>query len=131
MKRDNSLVMVVLAVLVGAMGASLLRSSRADASVEAGPGEPHVVQISPTANTKWGGGTTRDLYRLWSDGAVDILRIFDSDENCTIGQPQVCYRVTIPEDFGSRSDLNADGVVDGGDLGILLSEWSQSGDRVR
>jgi hypothetical protein len=75
-------------------------------------GEPHVVQItsgSPLAGVNY-------VFRLWSDGAVDMWSIANVSDPSWYGW--------VNFDHVQRADLNADGCVDTVDLLILLEDWN-------
>jgi hypothetical protein len=58
------------------------------------------------------------------------VQVLSSDENLPGRQSfSSTINVTITVEGSSRpEDINHDGVVDGGDLAVLLSQWGASGD---
>jgi hypothetical protein len=91
-------------------------------------------QTGPTI--VWYGSTGNGLYymlfRAWSDGRVEVRRVFSTANTCC---DQWCQNTYVPcasdwfvvsdpnQGYSAASDLNFDSKVDGSDLGQLLAAW--------
>jgi hypothetical protein len=113
--RQNTIA-ALLAVIAVLLGLSFATSNErpAEAATQAQAQEPYVVQISVSGSAN----DPTNLYRLWSDGAVDVWLVHpDSPSN--------------PYWYGwldlhpvQRADLNADGCVNVVDFLDLLAGWN-------
>ena len=111
---------IVAAVAVGvAAGAVLTNTNDAEAQqTTTGPGEPYVIETHPfveNAGRHW-------LYRVWSDGAVDLHKIL-LDAQLPKSVQDVVWQGFLPLVDIAREDINGDGCVDAADLAQLLREW--------
>ena len=128
-------------------------ANRADATpaatVNAGPEEPVIVAFGSLGLGTGTGSSARTnggLYRMWSDGTIDIrLLYFERSDlialcgsrgplvletNCgTSGHVDTGW-LTLPDPpggdgFACRTDINGDRDVNAEDLGLLLAQWGQ------
>ncbi len=113
--KPTTVLLVVIALLLAAnLIVSTEREAEAREVAAAGP-EPYVVQISNAVTGS--NSATQWLYRLWSDGAVDV---FKTNLSPTPGSNTSTWWGWVPLDPVLRADLNADGCVNVLDLIDLL-----------
>lgn len=108
-----ALVVIAATMVVNTIG----RTERiAEAQIVTGPVEPTVVAGHVIA---FSGSAIRDVWRFWSDGAVDATRA--TGVGCT-GVPDVCGTFQILP--GScASDITRNGSVEFQDLLGVLNDW--------
>lgn len=132
--RTVASLLAVIAVLLGLnLTAKEAPAAEAGPAQPAGPTEPHIVSI--TATTANGiGGPENNLYRLWSDGAVDMWRVLPNSQapptwhNFLTGEEgSSAWWGWVPLGPVQRADLNADGCVDVEDFLSLLADWNPCG----
>ena len=119
MSNAQRLIPFAFGAVVVLLAANLLAGTRrpAEAGVASGPTEPYVVQVS--IGSLGNVNCCDRLYRLWSDGAVDMWRVNEGNPG---GITTIWYG-WVPLNPVQRADLNADGCVDSFDLNILLAAW--------
>ena len=91
-----------------------------------GPSEPYIVEYDFTSNTN---GTYHNVYRIWSDGSIEIRR-WVWGPNCSNPQPaEACLGWTLfsgsSDGYACRSDIDGDRQVDFDDLLMVINDWSQ------
>ena len=99
-------------------------------------GEPTVVWYGVGSDTTRSDGNQSDrvdrLYRGWSDGTLEMKRVFFTWNNDDCGGTSVACSgpwivVSSPtQGFKAAADINADEKVDSADLGTLLSSWGDA-----
>jgi len=102
-------------------------------SAQAG-GEPTVVWYGVGADTTTFGSTARvdRVYRAWSDGTLEMKRVFFGWNNDDCGGTSLACAgpwivISSPNaGFKAASDTNADEKVDGADLTMILGNWGDA-----
>ena len=88
------------------------------ASAVAAQAAPTVVWMGVT---QWSG--EYNFYRLWSDGRLEKMSIYNGINYGWIGVPPP----PGGNGFACRSDINGDRIVNGADLAFVLDSWGQNG----
>ena len=77
-----------------------------------------------------GSSYTKNLWRAWSDGTVELKRVNDyAGEPCypNIGCTSPWIQVTTSQDgYRAAADINADEKVDAPDLAAVLTNWGDA-----
>ena len=90
------------------------------------PPEPTIVWFGVTAAHVGSGQQNVIHHRLWSDGRTE-LRFAAYNSGCSL-TPTGCSWVEVPppnsgNGFACRADLDGNRIIDGADLGLVLSNW--------
>ena len=90
------------------------------------PPEPTVVWFGATAANVGSGQQNVIHHRLWSDGRTE-LRFAAYNTGCS-AIPTGCSWVDVTpppsgNGFACRADLDGNRIIDGADLGLVLSNW--------
>ena len=118
MNRPTTALLAAITVLLAAN--LVIQTSKPVEAAGSGPGEPYVVQITAGGRTGEGSATYRSsLFRLWSDGAVDVWHVTTSGFQPT----SASWQGWVDLDPVARADLDADGCVGIEDFLILLADW--------
>jgi hypothetical protein len=89
------------------------------------------AQVTPTivwmgVSNLAGTAYVDNLYRLWSDGRLEMRCVYYSYD-CSAAPGSSEWREVAPPPggigFACRADLDGNRVIDGADLGIVLSNW--------
>ncbi len=122
MSNAQRLIPFAFGAVIVLLAANLLAGTRrpAEAGVASGPTQPYVVQLA-ISETNLSGlpGPSDRLYRLWSDGAVDLWGVYTEIPGDFITE----WHGWVPLSPVQRADLNADGCIDADDLASLLADW--------
>lgn len=124
MFNKQRLIPLAFGAVVVLLAANLLAGTwrPAEAGVVSGPTEPYVVQLAITPPTTSNEPLNMDrMYRLWSDGAVDMWGV--RADYTQAGEYDTVWWGWVPLSPVQRADLNADGCIDAGDLAQLLADW--------
>ena len=108
-----------------------LAAIAAAATAQANP-EPTVVWYTVTPRETDGNGQPfNTLWRAWSDGTVEALRVGVSTvglcQTAGVGCLSAWLTVNSPTaGYRAAADLNADELVDGADLSSILGNWGDA-----
>ncbi len=103
----------------------------AAAHTQAG-GEPTVVWYGVSSPSNYFSTTPPILLRAWSDGTIEAKRIsFESNFGPCSPETVFCTSdwevISSPtEGFKAAADINADEMVDGSDLTMILANWGDA-----
>ena len=127
MSNAQRLIPFAFGAVVALLAANLLAGTR-NAGSEIGVRGPAAMPIGITSmsfvNTTPGNDpwtVKAYVFRLWSDGTVDV-----NDANDVVfvpGDGEQDFSGWLPLDDTLTGDLNADGCVDSFDLNMLLADW--------
>jgi hypothetical protein len=119
MNRPTTALLAAITVLLAAN--LVIQTSKPVEAAGAGPGEPYVVQITggtaAVSSQLWGS----NLFRLWSDGAIDVWKVSTNAVNGTTNETWFGWVDLEPV---ARADLDANGCVGIQDFLILLADWN-------